>query len=268
MFLFRLSAMNLRTRILWELREAQAWQYILTSASWIISSCRNWAHIWCYSISKAKARECHEVRARQLPCKTTVWQHVGEANLLGDTHDFWLYICLFDQHVCKGVALSLMGEPCISLQSHADSCSAASNESRWSDRRTMSSNCSELRAQNSSVRQHWHYILAFDSFIGFLTHSGVSGPVPTMPSSLYSLLVVPTYADAAHLLCTGKRSQISLHKTWLVRAFFILWCLSLFFLIPRQMKMKKYSHWAAFLWSLIHTSSCRELQIFLGQKRI
>lgn len=108
----------------------------------------------------------------------------------------------------------------------------------------------------------------WQSFVGFLTHSGVSGPVPTMPSSLYSLLVVPTYADAAHLLCTGKRSQISLHKTWLVRAFFILWCLSLFFLIPRQMKMKKYSHWAAFLWSLIHTSSCRELQIFLGQKRI
>lgn len=69
------------------------------------------------------------------------------------------------------------------------------------------------------------------------------------------------------LICSVPvRSQISLHKPWLVRA---LWCLNLFFLIPWQNRWEKqYSHWAAFLWPFIHASSCRELQLFLDQKRI
>lgn len=213
MFLFRLSAINLRTGILWELRETQAWQISSLLLVGLFPPSSNWAHIWCYSISTAKARERHKVGARQLPWKQRRGTHVGENDPLVIAHDLWLSICLFFyQHVCQGEALCLMGEPCVSLQSHADSCSAASSESRGSDRHAMSCNCSELWAQSSSVRQPWHYILALDrdqgfGLIGLLTHSSVSGPVPTMPSNLYSLQAVPTYADAAHLLCASKKSN-------------------------------------------------------------
>lgn len=143
------------------------------------------------------------MKAKKLPHKTTVWNKYWGNDLL--VQDFSLCIsikgakenpssCLKLGEVCKDTQTtsSLLPEPWI----------------MWNEGSDRRANRQEPhRTYNNSTWQHWHCIFGSVFWPALVYLRIHSGPVPSIPSSIYALQVVSTYADDALLL-----SQISLHK--------------------------------------------------------